>query len=219
MSTEKQTFIIESNIEQANTYDFAQNYKFLIGSIVPRPIAIVSTLNHDGSFNIAPFSFFTAVSAHPMIVAFCPMIRSNTGLKKDTLVNIEREKEFVINIGSFELAQQINLCATELPYGHDEFKHAGLHSITGQVVKAPRLKEAKIQFECKLRDIISYGEHKGAGSLVTGEVVCVHINKDILHEGRIDSKKLDPIGRGAGNDWYRCQDTFELERLTAQIQK
>ncbi len=88
--------------------DFKFNYKFLIGAIVPRPIAWVSTLNLDGSDNLAPFSFFTAISANPRIVAFCPMIRSVDGKKKDTVINIEREKEFVINFVSEELIEKVN---------------------------------------------------------------------------------------------------------------
>ena len=95
--------------------DFTQNYKFLIGSILPRPIAVVSTINDDGSNNLAPFSFFTAVSAKPMIIAFSPLIRSATPDLKDTPKNILKNKEFVVNIVSEEITNQVNLCYTELP--------------------------------------------------------------------------------------------------------
>ncbi|MGZ3788116.1 MAG: flavin reductase family protein [Bacteriovorax sp.] len=199
---------------------FADNYKFLIGSIVPRPIAVVSTRNSDGSNNLAPFSFFTAVSAQPMIIAFCPLIRSSTGAEKDTPINILREQEFVINIVHEEIAEKINLTSTELPYGEDEFKFAGLTPIDSHVVKAKRIKESLIHFECIFRDRLNYGNHPGAGQLITGEVVKVHIAEDIMENGRIITSKLKPVGRGAGNDWFRCGDTFSMERLmTAQIQK
>lgn len=199
---------------------FSDNYKFLIGSILPRPIAVVSTLNSDGSNNVAPFSFFTAVSAKPMMIAFSPLIRSATGELKDTPKNIFREKEFVINIVSYELAEKINLCSTELPYGEDEFKFAGLTPIESEKVKARRIKESKIHFECLYRDHLTYGEGPGGGTIITGEVVKVHVAPEIYDSGRINTQKLDPVGRGAGNDWFRCDHTFELQRLMqAQIQK
>jgi flavin reductase (DIM6/NTAB) family NADH-FMN oxidoreductase RutF len=199
---------------------FSDNYKFLIGSILPRPIAVISTLNRDGSNNVAPFSFFTAVSASPMIIAFCPMIRSSTGALKDTPVNIFREKEFVVNIVSESIVEKINLTSTELPYGEDEFILSGLTPLDSEVVKARRIKESLIHFECIFRDSLSYGDHPGSGQIITGEVVRVHIAKDILENGRIITSKLNPVGRGAGNDYFRCTDSFTLERLmNAQIQK
>ena len=199
---------------------FSDNYKFLIGSILPRPIAVVSTLNLDGSNNVAPFSFFTGVSASPMIIAFCPMIRSSTGTLKDTPVNIFREKEFVVNIVSESIIDRINLTSTELPYGEDEFSFAGLTPIDSVVVKAKRIKECMIHFECVFRDSLSYGDQPGSGQIITGEVVRVHIAEELLENGRIITSKLNPVGRGAGNDYFRCTDTFTLDRLMkVQIQK
>jgi flavin reductase (DIM6/NTAB) family NADH-FMN oxidoreductase RutF len=199
---------------------FQQNYKILIGSILPRPIAVVSTLNLDGSNNLAPFSFFTAVSASPMIIAFCPLIRSSDGKKKDTVMNIEREKEFVINFCPESLCQQVNLASEELPYGQDEFEYSGLTPINSELIKAKRVKESPIHFECKLRDILSYGEDIGSGRLITGEVVKIHIDHAIFSEGRISTKGWSPVGRGAGNDWFKTDHLFELERkMKAQIQK
>lgn len=200
--------------------DFAQNYKFLIGGILPRPIAVVSTRNSNDTNNIAPFSFFTAVSAKPMIIAFCPLIRTSTGLKKDTVINIEREKEFVINFCTEKWMNEINLTSTELPYGEDEFTFAGLHTLDSELVKAKRLKESPLHFECKLRDILTYGDQPGSGTLITGEVVRVHIDETILVDGKIDTDLLGVVGRGAGNDWFSTKHRFQMERLTkAQIQK
>ena len=199
---------------------FADNYKFLIGSILPRPIAVVSTRNLDGSNNLAPFSFFTAVSASPMIIAFCPMIRSSTGTLKDTPINIFREKEFVINVVSESIVEKINLTSTEVPYGEDEFTLAGLTPLDSEKIKAKRVKESLIHFECIFRDHLSYGDHPGAGQIITGEVVKVHIAEEVLEGSRIITQKLKPVGRGVGNDYFRCEDTFELARLMkAQIQK
>jgi flavin reductase (DIM6/NTAB) family NADH-FMN oxidoreductase RutF len=200
--------------------NFADNYKFLIGSILPRPIAVVSTRNEDGTNNLAPFSFFTGVSAKPMIVAFCPLVRTSTGEKKDTLINIKREKEFVINFCTEEIIDQVNLCSTELPYGEDEFAFAKLSPLASEMVKAKRVKQSPIHFECKLRDILSYGDQAGAGTLITGEVLKVHVDANIYHEGRIITSLFKPMGRGAGNDWIKCDSIITKERLMqAQIQK
>lgn len=200
--------------------EFKDNYKFLIGSILPRPIAVVSTVNSDGSNNIAPFSFFTAVSAKPMVIGFSPMIRTSTGEKKDTVINIEREKEFVVNFVTEENYEKVNLASTELSYGEDEFLYAGLTTIESEFVKAKRMKESPIHFECKLRDILSYGDTPGAGRFITGEVLKVHVDEKLLDSGRILTDKFKPVGRGAGSEWIRCDHRFELERLMkAQIQK
>jgi flavin reductase (DIM6/NTAB) family NADH-FMN oxidoreductase RutF len=200
--------------------EFSDNYKILIGSILPRPIAVVSTKNKDGTNNVAPFSFFTGVSAKPFIIAFAPLIRTSTGEKKDTVINIEREKEFVINFTNEENSDLVNLASSELPYGEDEFTYSGLTPIESEVVKACRVKQSPIQFECKLKDIISYGDKPGAGTLITGEVVKVHIDESIYDNGRIVTAKWKPVGRGAGNDWFKTDSIITKERLMkAQIQK
>ncbi|MGE3609018.1 MAG: flavin reductase family protein [Bacteriovoracaceae bacterium] len=199
---------------------FQDNYKYLIGSIVPRPIAVVSTRNIDGTNNLAPFSFFTAVSAKPMIIAFCPLIRSSDGEFKDTVKNILREKEFVLNFCTEDNYEKVNLASTELPYGEDEFKFSGLTPIDSQLVKAKRLQESPIQFECIFRDMLCYGKEAGAGSLITGEVKLVHVDEKIMIDGKISSDLLKAVGRGAGNDWFKTDSKFELARLMkAQIQK
>ncbi len=200
--------------------DFKDNYKFLIGSILPRPIAVVSTLNEDGTNNVAPFSFFTGVSAKPMIVAFCPLIRSSTGEIKDTPRNIFREKEFVINFVSQPIVDKVNQTSAELAYGEDEFLHAGLTPLDSEKVKARRIKESPIHFECLYRDHLSYGDEPGCGQIITGEVIKVHIAEELLDSGRIDTDKFQPVGRGAGNDWILSDHRIQLDRLMkAQIQK
>ena len=199
--------------------EMTQNYKFLIGSILPRPIAVVSTKNEDGSDNLAPFSFFNGFSAKPMIVGFSTIRKPNTGEKKDTLVNIEREKEFVVNFVTEQNADLINMCATELPHGESEFEFTGLTPLPSEKIKATRLKESPIHFECKLLDIVSYGDWPGAGTLITGEVIKVHIDESIYEEGRINTQKWNPMGRGAGNDWFKTDSVVVKTRLTkAQIQ-
>jgi flavin reductase (DIM6/NTAB) family NADH-FMN oxidoreductase RutF len=199
---------------------FSDNYKFLIGSILPRPISVISTQNIDGSNNLAPFSFFTAISAKPMIIAFAPLIRSSDGSFKDTVKNILREREFVLNFCTEKNYKQINLCSTELAYGEDEFNFSGLTPVDSQSIKAKRLKESPIHFECVFRDMLCYGKEPGAGSLITGEVKLVHIDESILVDGKIDTDLFAPVGRGAGNDWFTTKNRFQMERLMkTQIQK
>ena len=199
---------------------FKDNYKLLIGSIVPRPIAVVSTRNQDGSNNIAPFSFFNGVCSSPMIISFCPVLRASTGEKKDTLINIEREKEFVVNFVTEKTMEAINQTSAELPYGQDEFEYAGLTAIDASTVKAKRLKESPIHFECQLRDILQYGDGSpGTGFLITGEVMMAHFDESLYQEGRILTEKFHPVGRGAGTDWILTDHRVQLKRLMkAQIQ-
>ncbi|MCY4644928.1 MAG: flavin reductase family protein [Bacteriovoracales bacterium] len=201
--------------------DFKDNYKLLIGAIVPRPIAVVSTRNEDGSNNIAPFSFFNGVCSKPMIISFCPVLRTATGEKKDTLVNIERTKEFVVNFVTESTMEAINKTSTELPYGEDEFEYAGLTPMDSSIVGAKRLKESPIHFECRLRDILQYGDGgPGTGFLVTGEVLMAHVEDKVYDRGRVLTDEFRPVGRGAGNDWVLTKERAQLDRLMkAQIQK
>lgn len=199
---------------------FADNYKFLIGSIIPRPIAVISTRNIDGTNNLAPFSFFTAVSAKPMIIAFCPLIRSSDSEFKDTVKNILREREFTVNFCTENNYSKVNLASTELPYGQDEYVFTGLTPLDSEVVKAKRMKESPVQFECVFRDMLCYGKEPGAGSMITGEVKVVHVDESITKDGKIVTDLYQAVGRGAGNDWFKTDSRFELERLMkAQIQK
>ncbi len=200
---------------------FKDNYKLLIGSIVPRPIAVVGTKNENGSNNLAPFSFFNGVCSAPFIISFCPVLRTSTGEKKDTLKNIERTKQFTVNFVTESNMDKVNIASTELPYGEDEFELASLTPLESTLIDAPRMKESPIQFECELRDILQYGDGSpGTGFLVTGEVIKVHIEERLYDQGRILQDEYKPVGRGAGNDWVKTTDRVQLERLMkAQIQR
>jgi flavin reductase (DIM6/NTAB) family NADH-FMN oxidoreductase RutF len=188
-------------------------YKLMIGSILPRPIAFISTEDENGTANLAPFSFFTAISAEPMMICFSPMRKGTDGGKKDTLVNIEKTKEFVINIVSEPFAEQMNRCAAELEPEADEFDHCGLTKAESKTVGPPRVKESMVHLECELHDVLHFGEHAGAGSLVIGRVKHIHVDDALFYEGKIDSAKLNPIGRLAGHMYTKpMTDTFEIVR-------
>ncbi|WP_264739123.1 flavin reductase family protein [Cytobacillus firmus] len=190
-------------------------YKLLAGSILPRPIAFVTTMDADGNVNAAPFSFFTAICADPMLICFSPMRKGTDGSKKDTLANIEATKEFVINIVSEDFTDKMNICAADYPAGTDELVVAGLTKEKSAAVNPPRVKESKVHLECSLHQVLHFGEQPGSGSLVIGKVEHVHVAEELYENGRINSEKLKPVGRMAGHIYTRpMTDVFELIRKT-----
>src|SRR3989338_8712043 len=196
---------------------FQERYKLLIGSIVPRPIGFVSTISPKGIYNLAPFSFFNGVCSEPMTVLFCPAIRGSDGQEKDTLKNIKATKEFVVNIVSEEIAEKMNQCSAEYPYGVDEFKESGLTPALSTVVKPPLVKEAKINMECKLLHLVEIGNKPGGGTVVIGEVVYFHASEDVYKDGKIILNKLKPVARLGGTDYARVTDIFSLPRPTIKV--
>ncbi|CAM3727920.1 flavin reductase family protein [Mesobacillus thioparans] len=199
---------------KTDSLEWKDAYKLLQGSVLPRPIAFVSSQDEKGTTNLAPFSFFTVISANPMMVCFSPMRRGTDGAKKDTLNNIEATKQFVINIVSEDFVQQMNDCATEFPADVDEFKASGLTKTESAAVKPPRVRESKVHLECELDQVLHFGQDEaGAGSLVIGKVVHVHVEDDLYENGRINSEKLNPVGRLAGATYtLPLAKTFELQR-------
>jgi flavin reductase (DIM6/NTAB) family NADH-FMN oxidoreductase RutF len=187
-------------------------YKLMTGLIVPRPVALVSTVDKDGIPNVAPFSFFCGVGSNPPTVLFCPSLRSSGDHRKDTLRNVEQTGEFVINIVSDSIAAATNATAADVGPEVDEFLLAGFTAIPSEVVRAPRVAESPAQFECKLLQIVFTGNHPGAGVVVLGQIVHLHVNAELEQNFRIDPAKLDAVGRMAGNTWVHTRERFDLER-------
>jgi flavin reductase (DIM6/NTAB) family NADH-FMN oxidoreductase RutF len=187
-------------------------YKLLIGSVVPRPIAFVSTLNPEGAFNVAPFSFFTVASSNPPVLVFTVGNRATRDPRKDTLRNITTSREFVVNVVSEEIGAKMNLCAGDYPPEVDEFEVSGLTPIPSDLVKAPRVAESHINMECRLLYTIAMSGLVNGGNLVLGEVVRIHIDDACVSNYRIDPDKLRAIGRMAGNSYTRTQDRFDMIR-------
>ena len=187
-------------------------YKILIGSILPRPIAWVSTMNTAGNLNLAPFSYFTVGATNPMTLIFCPQRVGKEARKKDTWLNIEKIPEFVINLTNEETAEQMNLTATVLPPGHSEFEWAGVTPAPSATISVPRVAEAPVAFECRLQQIVTIGEGTGGGAAIFGEVQCVHIRDDIYVDTYVKLEVLKPIGRLAGNGYTRITDIFNMIR-------
>jgi flavin reductase (DIM6/NTAB) family NADH-FMN oxidoreductase RutF len=193
-------------------------YKILIGSVVPRPIGWISTVNASGQPNLAPFSFFNVVCSRPPTVLFCPMIRSTDGNTKDTLKNVKATGEFVVNIVSEELAPAMVATSVEIAAEVNEFERTGLATAPSVVVKPPRVAESLIHFECKVTQIVEIGNHPGGGSVVIGEIVHLHVDERVLlGEDKIDLAALRPIGRLAGSAYVRVTDLFEMVRPPSQI--
>jgi flavin reductase (DIM6/NTAB) family NADH-FMN oxidoreductase RutF len=193
--------------------EWREAYKLLVGSILPRPIAFVTTVDNSGIANAAPFSFFTAICADPLLICFSPMRRGSDGAKKDTLNNIESTGQFIINIVNEDIARQMNDCAIEFPPDIDELEQVGLTKAQGSKINVPRINKSRISLECELYQVLHFGDHPGAGSLVIGKVVHVHVDDELYDHGRIDTEKLRPIGRMAGNSFTDpLGKTFEMIR-------
>ena len=194
-------------------------YGYMVGSIVPRPIAFASTVNREGRRNLAPFSFFTVASVDPPVICFSPLIRGD-GQKKDTLRNIEDTGEFVLNIVSESFVEGLNKAAAEVDSDVDEFELSGLTPVPSDIVKPPRVQEAKVHFECKLRDIVRFGDRLFAGNLVLGDILLIDVDESVITETGglklIDPYKLQSFGRMAGIAYARTRDLFELERPPAR---
>ncbi|MCC6606026.1 MAG: flavin reductase family protein [Anaerolineae bacterium] len=193
-------------------------YKLMIGSIVPRPIAWVSTIDAEGRPNLAPFSFFTAVCSNPMTLLFSPGWSDVRGRMKDTLHNIRAVPEFVINITNEATAEAMNLTATEFDAGVDEFAWAGVTAVPSETIRVPRVAEAPIAFECKLQQIVVVHEGPGGGAVVLGEVQSIFVRDDVMENGRIDPIKLQPIGRMAGSGYAHINSFFEMHRVPPPVE-
>lgn len=185
------------------------SYKLLIGSVVPRPVAFVSTISADGAYNLAPFSFFNAICGEPPVVCFSS---GNRIPSKDTLANVRATGEFVVNIVSEEIAEQMNACSGDYPAGIDEFAISGLTPVASDMVRPPRVRESHVNMECKLMQIVEVSSRPHGASLVIGEVIRFHVDDAIVDNFRIDPAKLRAIGRMGGNEYSRTQDRFQMLR-------
>jgi flavin reductase (DIM6/NTAB) family NADH-FMN oxidoreductase RutF len=192
------------------------NYKLLAGTVLPRPIAFVSSIGADGVPNLAPYSFFTVASANPPIVVFCPMFRpERPGIAsvKDTLSNIQATKEFVVNIVSEEFIGKMNQTAAEVSPQVDEWQLSGLTPVPSESVRPPRVGESRMQMECRLLQVVVASDKTMGGTLVLGEVLRFHVAEEIVNDQLlIDPDRLQAVGRMAGPTYVRTTDRFELER-------
>ena len=193
-----------------------QIYKLMTGIIVPRPVALVSTVDSNGLANLAPFSFFSGAGSAPPTVLFCPVLRAagpdKPAQRKDTLRNVEETGEFVINVVSEAISAQANTSAAEVAPDVDEFQLAGLTPLASEAVRPARVAESPAQMECRLLQVIYTGHAPGSGVIVLGEVVRFHVREDLVEDFHVDPAGLEAVGRMAGNTWVRTRDRIELIR-------
>ncbi len=190
--------------------DRRQIYRLLVGSVVPRPIAWVSTIDKAGNANLAPFSFFTCVSHDPPMLSISVGTRER--VQKDTTRNILETQGYVIHVVVNGMEEQMNVCAGNFPPGVSEFEEAGLETTPADLVPAPRIAAAPVAMECVFRNLITTGTEE-LTHLVIGEVIRWHIREDVMVEDKyIDPVALQPVGRLAGNHYCRTQDVFSMQR-------
>ena len=185
-------------------------YPILASLVVPRPIALITTVSPEGIVNAAPFSFFNLLGAEPPILAVAPGDRDD-GTPKDTARNIRLTHQFVVNLVDESIAEAMNICAGSFPYGESELSHAGLHALPSSTVKAPRIAESPVSLECLEWGTLAIGDNR----VVIGLIKRAHVRDDLFDadKRRVNSEKLSLIGRMASPHWYcRTGDRFEMIR-------
>lgn len=188
-----------------------ENYKLLIGSIIPRPIAFVTTKSKEGTINGAPFSYFNIVSSNPPMISVS--IQRLNGTQKDTARNIIESREFVVHIVDEENVEKINLTAANLSCEQSELEIANLTPVESTKVSIPGIKEAKIRLECTLVHSLALGGKDSPGcELMIGKVVHFHIGEEIYENGRINASNLKAVSRLAGQNYAKIGETFSLKR-------
>lgn len=200
---------MELDVSDSNVLDL---YQALVGIVTPRPIAWVSTLNENGAVNLAPFSFYNVFCANPPVVVFSPVLHRD-GRQKDTLRNVIRTGEFVVNVATEELAERVNLSSKELAEEESELEWLGLHARSSKMIRTPGVLEAPASMECVVDRVIPIGQGAIAANLVIGVVVHLRIDDTMLGpDGRPDPTRLRTIGRLGGNDFCRSTSLFQLAR-------
>ncbi len=201
----------------AVAFDFAdltarERYKLLIGAVVPRPIALVTTIGLDGVVNAAPFSFFNCLSADPAILALGVEYRPSRE-QKDTGRNVRDTKAFTVNIVSDAILEAMNVCAVPFPPGVDELKQAGLSANAGVKVPCPWIAESPAAFECRHHSTLEIGTSR---EIILGEVVFAHINGTVINTANlhIDPVALDAVGRMGGNAYAPTRGAFDLKTMS-----
>lgn len=192
---------------------------YLLGAVTPRPIALASTVDATGNVNLSPFSFFNCFGSNPPLLIFSPARRVRDNTTKHTYENVLEVPEVVIHIINHSMVQQVSLASTEYERGVNEFMKAGFTEVPSIRVAPPRVQEAPVAMECKVRQVISTGDEGGAANLVLCEVVLMHISDHILDDaGKIDPVKLDAVAR-LGGDWYARIGPESLFRVPKPLEK
>ncbi|ETP67093.1 flavin reductase family protein [Planococcus glaciei] len=183
-----------------------ENYKLLVGTVIPRPIAFVTSMSADGLVNAAPFSYFNIVSSDPPLLSVS--VQSRAGVLKDTARNAIEAGEFVIHVVDESNVAEVNKTAASLPPEESEIDLTGLTLIPSEVVKVPSVEQAKVRFECQLEQAVELGGTR----LLIGKVVRFHIDESIYENGRINPETLKPVSRLAGTNYAKLGEIFSMKR-------
>jgi len=186
-----------------------QSYRLLTGLVVPRPIAWVTTLSDKGVLNLAPFSHFTFVSPKPPLLAISVGRKGDT--YKDTATNILHSEEFVVHIADSSLLEPLHESAEEHPPEVSEAEVLGLETAPSLHVRVPRLRAPPVAMECRLRHCIEFGETRSR--LLVGEVLVFRLRPDLIEDGKVDTRRLDPVGRIAGPNYTRLGEIITQRPL------
>ncbi len=182
-------------------------HAFLLGAVVPRPIAFASTVDEKGRVNLSPFSFFNCFGSNPPTLIFSPSRRGRDHTTKHTYENVMRVPEVVINVVTYSMVEQTSLASCEFPEGVNEFKKAGFTEVASTRVRPPRVGESPVAMECVVKEVKPTGTGGGAGNLVICEVLLMHIKEEVLDaSGRIDPFKLDAVARMGGDYYLRASE-------------
>ena len=197
--------------------EIREQYRMLIGSVAPRPIAFATSISKNGNINLAPVSFYNVFSANPPIVGISPALSGRTGKTKNTLINILDTKEFTISVVAYNMVEQMNLCAAEYPHEVDEFEKSGLVKHPSKIVSTPGVYESPLIMECKFMEHIQFSDKPAGGNLLLGEVVYFHAKNNIFgDDNQIDPLKIDQIGR-MGMNWYSRSNMGLFELATPKF--
>jgi flavin reductase (DIM6/NTAB) family NADH-FMN oxidoreductase RutF len=186
-----------------DTLSFSDQYNLLSGIVIPRPIAFVSTLNTDGSTTAAPFSSFMIASVEAALLAFSVGPSDNP---KRTLQNIQSNGEFVINMVHEKLANQVQFCGQSHAESTPKVQLAGLTLLESTLIRTPRIADSKIHFECKLHSVTQFGE----SNMVVGHAVLMHLESNLLVDGRVEPLEFAPLGRIAGRKYCLVRDIISV---------
>jgi flavin reductase (DIM6/NTAB) family NADH-FMN oxidoreductase RutF len=182
--------------------------------VVPRPIGWISTVSHDGIVNLAPFSMFNQLNYDPPFVCFSGSNRAGTGQRKDSVTNAEETGEFVVNMATYDLREQVNITSRHVDPDVDEFEIAGLTKLPSTLVRPPRVAQSPIHLECRFHSSLTLpaNQRHSAHHVVIGEVVGIHIRDDVIgSDGKIDIRRIRPLARLGYMDYTSVTDVFTMQ--------
>ena len=203
-----------ANYRQFNSDELSlkEKHQLLLASVAPRPIGFTASKSRDGHINLAPFSYHNAFSSNPPVVGISPAYSGRTGGPKNTLTNILDTKEFTLSVVTYDMVEQMNICAADYGSDIDEFEKSGLTKYPPKSISIPGVAESPLIMECRFLQHVQFSNKPAGGNLLLGEVIYFHAREDIYNEdGNIDPKKVDQVSR-MGLDWYSRanQGIFDL---------